>query len=94
MTDNATYSRQERIPRLTCTYCGGNCHPTRINFTVTRSANSFALIRDVPAEVCQDCGEPQFALTVAQRISSTVNREQAPDDIAIVPIYDFTDNCS
>ena len=76
-------------PLTTCTLCGGLCEPQRITLTLRRAVDTFVLVRDVPADVCQECGEAQFTLTTAEQLSSAIQLKQTPDDISIVPVYDF-----
>lgn len=72
-----------------CRFCGGDCESQMITLTLRRSKYSFAVIRNVPAEVCQNCGESLFSVSTAGRLLSTIQSSRTPDEVALVPIYDM-----
>ena len=74
---------------IVCCSCGGMCEANHITLTLRRATNTFVLVRNVPAEVCQECGEAQFSLWAAGQLTSALQLRHAPDDVAILPIYDF-----
>ncbi len=81
--------RYETAPATVCSACGGLCEAHHITLTLRRAANTFVLVRNVPADVCQDCGDSQFTLPVASQLISALRMDHAPADVAFVPIYDF-----
>ena len=53
---------------MKCTICKtGHTHPGITTVTLQRD-NMVVVIRDVPAEVCEDCGEYYLSETVARRV--------------------------
>lgn len=53
---------------MKCTICKtGEMRPGHATVTLQR-ANTVVVIKDVPAQVCQDCGEYYLEETVAQRV--------------------------
>src|SRR5215475_13061231 len=72
-----------------CPYCEGRCDSQIITLTLRRSPALFAVIRNVPAEVCQVCGEAQFTLPTALRLLTALKAEADPVEVALTPIYDF-----
>ena len=60
----------------------------QITIAMPRADDGMAVFRNVPAEVCLDCGETRFSLNTTGRIIAVV-RERAPDEMAVVPVYDM-----
>ena len=85
MIDNA----RDTAPASACGSCGGACESQRIALTLRRAASAFVLIRDVPAEVCQECGETFFSLWTAKQLMGALQLQHAPDSMAVMPIYDY-----
>lgn len=85
MNDNA----HDAAPESACGACGGACESRRIALTLRRAASTFVLIRDVPADVCQECGEMFFSLWTATQLMSALQLKHAPDNMAVMPIYDY-----
>ena len=74
---------------ILCQHCGGECEPQHITITLRRSQYSFAVVRNVPADVCQTCGESQFSIPTAGQLMNALQTNRTPDEIALIPIYDF-----
>ena len=53
---------------MKCVICKtGHTHPGTATVTLQRN-NSVVVIRDVPAEICEDCGEYYLSEPVAKRV--------------------------
>lgn len=53
---------------MKCTICKtGHTHPGTTTVTLQRD-NTVVVIRDVPAEICEDCGEYYLSDTIARRV--------------------------
>lgn len=53
---------------MTCTICKtGETHPGTTTVTLQRE-NNVGVIRDVPAEICDNCGEYYLSETTASRV--------------------------
>ena len=53
---------------MRCVICKtGHTHPGTATVTLQRD-NSVVVIRDVPAEICEDCGEYYLSEPVAKRV--------------------------
>ena len=53
---------------MKCVICKmGHTHPGTATVTLQRD-NSVVVIRDVPAEICEDCGEYYLSESVAKRV--------------------------
>ncbi len=77
-----------------CPQCGGECEAQRITMPLKRSPYGFVLLRNVPAEVCQRCGEAQFSLPMTNQVMNALHSGRTPDEIALIPIYDFSGSIS
>ena len=75
---------------LRCPHCGGDCAPQSITLPLRRSQYGFALMRNVPADVCQNCGEAQFSLLTSRHLMAALSANRTPDEVAVIPIYDFS----
>jgi YgiT-type zinc finger domain-containing protein len=73
----------------TCAACGSACEERAITLALPRSDNGLAIIRNVPAEVCTECGETRFSLQTTGTMMNLVHGENPPDAVAVVPIYDL-----
>jgi hypothetical protein len=80
-----------QAPAQICPHCGGGCAPQQITLTLRCSQFGFAVLRNVPADVCQMCGEAQFSIVTTSQLM-TVLQQRMPDDLALIPIFDFTAN--
>jgi YgiT-type zinc finger domain-containing protein len=53
---------------IKCTICKtGETHPGTTTVTLQRD-NSVVIIRDVPAEICENCGEYYLSAPIASRV--------------------------
>ncbi len=54
---------------MTCLLCEhGQTHPGHTTMTLERDGATVVVIRDVPAEVCENCGEYYLAEDVTSRV--------------------------
>ena len=65
--------KQENDKVKRCPLCGGYLHDgdTAIPFL---SGNKIVVVKDVPAEICDDCGEPYMKSHVVERIEELFDR--------------------
>ena len=71
-----------------CYFCGGTTRPA----TVTAEnwwGNQLALVEDVPAQVCEDCGEPYFEAETAKELDRLRMAPPVAERIVEVPVYSF-----
>ncbi|HSV72183.1 MAG TPA: hypothetical protein VLH79_00290 [Chthonomonadales bacterium] len=73
----------------TCAVCGGLCDERAVSLALPSSASGYALLRNVPAEVCTICGETSFTLGTTERVLAAVRNGSQPDAVAVVPVYDL-----
>jgi YgiT-type zinc finger domain-containing protein len=59
---------KEKENMMKCTICKtGQTHPGTTTVTLQRD-NSVVIIRDVPAEICENCGEYYLSAPIASRV--------------------------
>ena len=72
-----------------CPQCGGECAAQSITLTLRCTHSNFAVVRNVPAEVCQICGESQFTMRTTGQLLAMMQANQPPAEVILIPIYDF-----
>ncbi len=87
--DNAS---QERTMRQPCSVQGCPGHyETRLVVHAARRRGRVVVINDVPAEICDVCGDTVFTLETSEHISSILRAVEAgelePDEVA--PVLQF-----
>ncbi len=48
------------------------------------------VVRNIPAEVCQVCGEPQFSVPTAGHLVAAIQPGLEPTGHVLVPMYDLS----
>ena len=56
---------------MTCIYCKGNIEHKLTNFIVDLG-NTIIIVKDVPSEVCTQCGEVSYSNDVAERLEQII----------------------
>jgi YgiT-type zinc finger domain-containing protein len=72
-----------------CPNCGGPCEEQNITLPLRSTPHTYIIMRNVPAEVCQTCGETQFSMPTTLRLMAVVQTDRTPDDFILTPIFDF-----
>lgn len=72
----------------TCYFCGGELKEQLTTFIYEENAQVW-LVRNVPALVCQRCGEKEYSAETAQRILKLLKQPLRPMEILHVPAYDL-----
>ena len=103
MPDKAVDSRQRRVRNNhvvgmieennmgfwkgeTCEYCGGEIVEKRV--TLHRKVKSkYAIIEDVPAGVCTECGTRYYAANVLKTVEASIHGRRKAERREIVPVY-------
>ena len=74
--------------RPVCAVCGGRLRRTTITHEQKRGARIY-LIENVPAKVCQACGEVWIAGTTLKEMDRLILEGEPVREIA-TPVYDFS----
>ncbi|MDY6349622.1 MAG: type II toxin-antitoxin system MqsA family antitoxin [Selenomonas sp.] len=68
----------------TCTFCKAPTEPSVSTFTVDLG-NCVVVIRNVPSDVCTQCGEPYYSTEVMQKLYEIVDSLRSTmTEVAIV----------
>ncbi len=78
-----------RTSTVLCPRCGGISLNVPVTFLLRRSKTRFAILRNVPADVCQDCGESEYTLGTTAKILSLLSADRPPDEVTLTPVYDL-----
>ena len=84
--------RQTFLAMNKCYFCKGTVNAERVTH-VHRWAGRFIILEDVPAEVCQQCGEVYLApeaLKAMDRLAREVEKEK-PKKQLLVPVYSLSE---
>ena len=73
---------------MTCFMCKGNLEDKNTNF-ISDLGNRIIIVKDVPSQVCTQCGEVSYSHEVAKRLEEIVNiTKNAITEIAVVHYND------
>ena len=73
-----------------CPFCKGPIAVERIEH-VHQWRGTWYLLRNVPAEVCAQCGETFFAPDVLAAMDRVVSTKSEPDGHVYVPVFSLSD---
>ncbi|MDQ7827221.1 MAG: type II toxin-antitoxin system MqsA family antitoxin [Candidatus Eremiobacteraeota bacterium] len=72
-----------------CYFCKGRLEEKRIEFD-GRWGQKRVILKDVPAEVCMQCGEQYFSPEVSRTMEELAKMESVPDEVIIeVPVRQY-----
>lgn len=73
-----------------CHFCGGEVLEKRITIDYRWGDKLMAIIENVPAGVCQICGEQYFKAEVVKEIERIASSEETPKRMLQVPLRELT----
>ena len=73
---------------MRCDVCGGEVKKEKIIFDLWVN-DELLIIEDVPAEVCQKCGEQVFTPSVTNQIQKIAKSELRPQRTITAPVISF-----
>ncbi|MEG0509475.1 MAG: type II toxin-antitoxin system MqsA family antitoxin [Eubacterium sp.] len=71
-----------------CIFCKGKLHQTTTDY-IEKIGNYVVIIKNVPCEKCDQCGEEYFSTTVAKTIETILNSIQDISTELTVSIIDY-----
>lgn len=69
-----------------CSVCGGTVAAKRVEKAVSRGGRLIALVRDVPAGVCRQCGERYFKANVVKQLEIMLPQVKRASKTISVPV--------
>jgi YgiT-type zinc finger domain len=73
-----------------CHFCGGQVLEKRITIDYRWGDKLMAIIENVPAGVCQVCGEQYFKAEVVKEMERIATSEETPKRMLQVPLKELT----
>jgi len=73
---------------MKCVFCGGRVKFERVTFSYENN-EEVVLVRNVPAEVCQRCGEKTYSPEITDELLKFAKSRFKPLKIISVPIFDY-----
>jgi len=74
----------------TCYFCKGEVVEKKIQH-VHQWGEKIVIFEDVPAEVCQQCGEIYFSPEVLEKMDEVMMGEEKPKATISIPIFSLTE---
>jgi YgiT-type zinc finger domain-containing protein len=73
---------------MRCVFCGGKIISKNVTF-IHEQGEQLLLIRDVPAEVCTNCGEKTYSPEITDEIIKFAKQRFKPVKLLQVPVFDY-----
>lgn len=75
---------------MRCVFCGGETRKMCVTFSYEEKGKYF-LVENVPAEVCEHCGEKTYSPDVADELLKFSKDKFKPVKKREVPVFDFAE---
>ena len=75
-----------------CYFCSGKTEIKKVNVDF-RWGDKLYVVKNVPAEVCSQCGERYYSAKVSHKLDDLVTKDSGskkPQQILEVPVFSFT----
>jgi YgiT-type zinc finger domain-containing protein len=69
-----------------CHFCGGEVVEQLVTTDYRWGPELLAVIRDVPAGICQVCGEQYLKAEVVKEMERVAHTQEAPEEVLQVPV--------
>lgn len=73
---------------MKCDLCGGRVEKKLISYTIFYQGH-WIIVENVPAKVCQQCGERLFGPNVVEQLQKTIWNKQTPYKKIRTPVFDL-----
>lgn len=73
---------------MKCHICGGKIVSQKVTFVYDHHGD-YLLIENVPAEVCEQCGEKTYSPEVTDELIRLAKKKLKPDKTVQVPVFDY-----
>ncbi|MGZ8521499.1 MAG: type II toxin-antitoxin system MqsA family antitoxin [Candidatus Binatia bacterium] len=72
-----------------CHFCGGAVTEKKTTVDYRWGETMVTVIKNVPAGVCQNCGEQYFKTTIVKAMERVVRSKRKPKEILKVPVREL-----
>ena len=88
---NTGIERGDRVSRVyhRCHFCGGGVVEQRVTVDYRWGTDLLVVIRNVPAGVCQVCGEQYFKAEVVRAMEKVAHAQEEPEEVLHVPVREL-----
>jgi HTH-type transcriptional regulator / antitoxin MqsA len=73
---------------MECVFCKGKVQSKNVTFIYEHDNHVF-LIENVPAEVCEKCGEKTYSPEITDEIIKFAKRRFKPVKLVEIPVFDY-----
>jgi len=73
---------------MKCVFCGSKVESRNVTFVYDYDDDCF-FIENVPAEVCEQCGEKTYSPTVTDELIRLAKKKLKPAKTVQVPVFDY-----
>ena len=73
---------------MQCYECGGKLKRSVATLHLQKGGKP-VFVENVPVTVCEQCGEEYISGSVAERIGGLLDKEQRPEAILSVPLFNY-----
>ena len=75
---------------MKCVFCGGEAELKTVTFSYEQG-DKHLIVENVPAEVCERCGEKTYSSEVTDELLRFAHDEFKPVKTIKVPVFDFAE---
>ena len=75
---------------MKCVFCGGEVKTKSVTF-VYDDEGKYLAVENVPAEVCDKCGEKTYAPEIARALLNYARNQYRPTKTVAMPVFDFAE---
>ena len=72
-----------------CHFCGGKVSEQKVTIDYRWGADLVTVIKNVPAGVCEICGEQYLKADIVKAMEETARSKQTPKEILQVPVREL-----
>ena len=72
-----------------CHFCGGQVSEQRITVDYRWGEDLITVIKDVPAGVCEVCGEQYFKAKIVKAMEKTAHSRNRPKEVLQIPVREL-----
>jgi YgiT-type zinc finger domain-containing protein len=72
-----------------CHFCGGKVSERKVTVDYRWGEDLVAIIKNVPAGVCEVCGEEYFKAAIVKAMERVAHSKQKPKEMRTVPVREL-----
>lgn len=73
----------------TCHVCGSERYHSELVDEVFTHNGTFVLVKQIPARVCENCGELTFSRETTEKVRRMIHGDSKPVTRVEVPVYEY-----